>query len=203
MNSGVHEMQPEHLTQPDAIGGTGLALPRERLVAARERLIAAIQRSPDNGELPLALGSVEMSLGNVEAALAACSAAVLLLPNSAVAHSGAAWALQQLGRSAEASRAAVRAVSLDPCDAIALKILARIHLDAGQPEAAQKACRLVLWRDARDMEARQMMEEGTAQEVRLAENLPATPHIEPKRNIPPKMTCRRGRTERRAEAVIP
>jgi cytochrome c-type biogenesis protein CcmH/NrfG len=202
MNTGAHETRPDQFTQPDAGAGTGLAFPRERIVAARERLVAAIQRSPDNGELPLALGGVEMSLGNFEAALAAYSAAVLLLPKSAAAHSGVAWACQKLGRSTGASQAALRAVSLDPNDPVALKVLARIHLDAGQPEAAQRACRLLLWRDARDAEARQLMEEATAQEAILAGNLPPTPRMQPLRDVPPKMTSRRGRTERQPEEVI-
>ena len=40
------------------------------------------------------------------------------------------------GRSAEAGQAARRAIALDPVELIALKVLARIHLNSGQPEMA-------------------------------------------------------------------
>jgi tetratricopeptide (TPR) repeat protein len=91
--------------------------------------------------------------------------------NTAAAYSSRALACQKLGRSNEASRAAIRAISLDPKDARAWKVLARIHLDAGQHEAAQKACRRVLGNDAGDAEAREMMGEALAQKAKLAENL--------------------------------
>lgn len=163
----------------------------ENIFEARERLAAAIQRSPDNGELRLALGQVEMSLENYEAARAAFASAVLHLPKAAVAHSSLALACQKLGRSNEAARAAIRAISLDPSDMGGLKALARIHLSAGQHEAAQQACRLILRRDARDAEGLEMMEEALAQEAKLAENLmdgrpwlAASPAAAPPRLVP-------------------
>ena len=110
-----------------------------------------------------------MSLGNFEAALAAYSSAALLLPNAAAAHASRAVACQKLGRSHEAAQAALRAISLDPSDATALKVLARIHLDAGQHEAAKQACGQVLRRDAQDEEAAEMMREAQAQAAKLAE----------------------------------
>jgi tetratricopeptide (TPR) repeat protein len=90
---------------------------------------------------------------------------------TAAAYAGRALACQKQGRSNDAAHAALRAISLDPNDALAWKVLARVHLDAGQHEAAQKACRRVLRRDARDAEAREMMGEAQAQEAKLAENL--------------------------------
>ena len=150
------------------------------MAGARERLLAAIRQSPGDGEGPLALGRLEMSLGNYEAALAAFTSATLLLPKTAAAYSSRALACQKLGRSKQAAQAAIRAVSLDPADALALKVLARIHLDAGQHEAAEQACRLVLQRDARDAEAAQMMGEALAQEAKLAENLFVTADPQPK-----------------------
>ncbi len=143
----------------------------EHIAEARERLAQAMQQAPDNGEVPLALGHVEMGLGNFGTARVAYTSAARLLPKSAAAHSSLALACQKLGRTAEAAHAALRAIALDPTEATALKILARIHLDAGQHEAAQNACRLVLRRDRDDAEARQMMAEAQAQEAELAENL--------------------------------
>jgi glycosyltransferase involved in cell wall biosynthesis len=72
----------------------------------------------------------------------------------------------------EAERAAIQALSIDPTNAVALKVLARIHLKAGLHEAAQEACHLILKHDANDAEALQMMEEARLQEAKLEENLP-------------------------------
>jgi len=85
----------------------------------------------------------------------------------------------------------------------ALKALARIHLDAGQHEAAAQTCGLILRKDTRDADARQMMEEALAQEAKLAENLLREPPLEPPRAVPPKMTSRRVQTDRREEKAVP
>jgi len=171
MNSGATAIRLKNLTGSDAPAEAGEACPCEIIVEARDRLAAAIQHSPENGELSFALGRLEMSLGNYDAALAAYSNAVMRLPKAAAAHSGLALALQKLGRSGQASQAALRAVSLDAADPTALKVLARIHLDAGQHEAAEQACERVLRRDAQDEEAVEMMREVKAQAAMLAENL--------------------------------
>ena len=163
--------RPEDLMESNGAPEAGEAWRCEHIAQARERLARAMQDWPDNGELPLALGHMEMTLGNFEAALAAYASATSLLPKSAAAHSSLALACQKLGRSTEAAHAALRAIALEPGDAAALKVLARIHLDAGQHEAAQNACRLILRRDRHDAEARQMMGETIVQEVKLAENL--------------------------------
>lgn len=149
------------------------AFVRGDLVRVRDCLTAALELSPGNGELALALGHAELSAGNLDAALAAYWSATLLLPKLAAAHSSRALALQLLGRSTEASRDAIRAISLDPGDAVGLKVLARIHLDAEQPDAARQACQVVLRKDAGDPDAIQMMEEAMVLEAKLAENLPA------------------------------
>ncbi len=73
--------------------------------------------------------------------------------------------------STEAERAAIQALSIDPSNAVALKVLARIHLNAGLHEAAQEACQLILKHDATDAEALQMIEEVMLQQAKLEENL--------------------------------
>ncbi len=83
------------------------------------------------------------------------------------------------GLSNEVERAAIQALSIDPTNAVALKVLARIHLKAGLHEAAQEACQLILKHDANDAEALQMMEEARLQEAKLAENLPEANSIAP------------------------
>ncbi|MGA3179226.1 MAG: tetratricopeptide repeat protein [Verrucomicrobiota bacterium] len=168
----------------------------------RACLGAALELSPGNGELALALGHAEMSAGNLEAALAAYWNATLISPHLASAHSNHALVLQLLSRLEEASRDALRALSLDPTDLVALKVLARIHLNAGQHEAAQQACRLILEQDEQDSEARHMFEEAIIQEAKLGEILPqkpegsqipavaAPPRIVPPLVKPPKNTAR-------------
>ena len=136
---------------------------------ARECLVAALELSPGDGELALALGHAEMSAGHLEAALAAYWSATLRWPKLAATHSNHALVLQLLGRVEEASRDALRAVCLDPNDIVGLKVLARIHLDAGQHEAAQAACRRILEQVERDDEARQMLQEGPLTLERIAQ----------------------------------
>jgi glycosyltransferase involved in cell wall biosynthesis len=72
----------------------------------------------------------------------------------------------------ETERTAIQALSIDPSNAVALKVLARIHLNAGLLEAAQEACQLILKDDATDAEALEMMEESKAADT-LGEILPA------------------------------
>jgi tetratricopeptide (TPR) repeat protein len=175
----------------------------EKAAEERERLERARQEAPDNGELCLALGHLEMCAGNFEAALADYASAATLLPKSAAAQSSLALALQKLGRSNEAAQAAIRALALDANDTTGLKVLARIHLDAGQHEAAQKACRQILRHHRHEAEAGQMLGEALAQKAKLAENLFDTrallmgrtavaepPRIAPRREKPPKSTAR-------------
>ena len=75
-------------------------------------------------------------------------------------------------RSDEAERTAVQALSIDPTNIFALKVLARIHLNAGLHEAAEEVCQLILKHDPTDAEALQMIEESVAGDLPV-ENLPA------------------------------
>jgi tetratricopeptide (TPR) repeat protein len=72
----------------------------------------------------------------------------------------------------EAERAAIQALSIDPTNAVALKALARIYLNAGLREAAQEACELILKRNRKDTEALQMLEESRTQQSKAAEDSP-------------------------------
>jgi len=163
--------RPENATESDGAAEAEESWERQNAAQAREQLIREMQQTPGNGQLALALGHLEMSLGNLEGARAAFASAARLLPTAAAAHSSLALVCQKLGRANEAGHAALRAIVLEPGNATGLKVLARIHLDAGQHEAAQNACRLILRRDRHDAEARQMMGEAIAQEARLAENI--------------------------------
>jgi hypothetical protein len=79
----------------------------------------------------------------------------------------------------DAERTAIHALSIDPTNAVALKVLARIHLNAGLHEAAEEACQLILKRNAKDEEALQMFEEARVRGTKLAENFPETGGIAP------------------------
>ena len=59
----------------------------------------------------------------------------------------------------DAECTAIQALSIDPNDAVALKVLARVHLKAGLHEAAHEACQLVLKQNAKDAEALQIIAE--------------------------------------------
>jgi len=162
-------------------------------------LLEAIRLSPDDGRLPLALGEAEMDLKNFSGALSAYAVAAGLLPREARVYSGQALAFQKLGRSSDAAHAAVLAVSLDPNDIRALKVLARIHLDAWQHEAAEETCHRVLQLNADDAEARQLLEEASVQEAKLAENLLGRPLVAACAILPPKVDPRRSKLIRRSE----
>jgi len=166
---------------------------REDPAQVRAQLLDAIRLSPDDGELPLDLGNVEMELENFSGALSAFAVAAGLLPREARVHSGQALAFQKLGRSSDAAHSAVLAVSLDPNDARALKVLARIHLYAWQHEAAEETCHRVLQLNADDADARQLLEEALVQEAKLAENLLDVRPGAIRRNLPPKTTSRQPR----------
>src|SRR5260221_14359838 len=137
-------------TVDQLVAEAGEALERGDDNAVRERLQAALKLSPDNPEIFLALGHVELSAGDFKGALVHYTLAAGALPALSSAHSSRALALQLLGDCVDAALAATRALSLDPVNAVALKVLARIHLDAGQRASAEKFCRLILDRDARD-----------------------------------------------------
>jgi ubiquinone/menaquinone biosynthesis C-methylase UbiE/tetratricopeptide (TPR) repeat protein len=152
------------------------ALARGDFARVRRHLRAAFKLSRGDGELALALGHAELNGGDLNSALAGYTAAVELLPNLPVAHASRALALQLLGRSVEAGQAARHALSLDATEVIALKVVARIHLNAGQSELAQQCCQRILKRHAKDTDARQMLEEALVQQINLPESgLKTTP----------------------------
>ncbi len=87
----------------------------------------------------------------------------------------------------EVVRIAIQALSIDPSNAVALKALARIHLNAGLHEAAQEACQLILKSDPQDAEALQMSKEAMIQEAKLGDNLleaVSNPHSPQELNSP-------------------
>jgi tetratricopeptide (TPR) repeat protein len=148
------------------------ALAQGNFPRVREQLRAAFKLSPADGGLALALGNAELNGGDIQSALANYTAATALLPMSSLAHASRALALQLLSRSKEAASAASLALSLDSDQVIALKVLARIHLNDSKPDLAQQCCRRIIGRHPDDNEARQMLEEALIQQTRLPEQPP-------------------------------
>ncbi len=168
LTAGVLDNLTEESTSAEQfVADANEALARGDFARVRRQLRAAFRLSSQDGGLGLALGHAELNGGDLNAALAAYTAAVALLPRAATAHASRALALQLLGRSNEAARAALHAISLDPNEAIAFKVMARIHLNAGQPELAQQCCRRVLNRYPGDSDATQMLEEALVQQTSL------------------------------------
>ncbi|MGA2394076.1 MAG: tetratricopeptide repeat protein, partial [Candidatus Lustribacter sp.] len=94
-----------------------------------------------------------------EAALAAFTRATRLQPGLASAFSSQALALQLLSRPPEAKASVKQALSLDPTDAVALKVLAKCQLHKGQLEAAKQTCQLIVQQNAGNANALQTIEE--------------------------------------------
>lgn len=157
------------LTAEQLVAAADEALAGGDFARVRQQLRAAFELSPSEGEIALALGHAELNGGDLNSALSAYTSAVALLPNSPSAHASRALALQLTGRSVEAGQTARRALALDANQVIAHKVLARIHLNSGQPEQAQQCCRRILSRHGKDCDARKMLEEALVQQTNLPE----------------------------------
>jgi hypothetical protein len=117
------------LKQAAATGQAPDEFVRIELRRASECLCAALELSAGSGKIALALGHAEAGMGNLEAAVAAYTRATRLQPRFASAHASRGSALQLLGRSTEALNSANQALSIDPTDAVALKVVAGIQLN--------------------------------------------------------------------------
>ncbi|HEY0967489.1 MAG TPA: tetratricopeptide repeat protein [Opitutaceae bacterium] len=112
--------------------------------AAAAALEEALRASPNSSELRILLGHARLNGKDAAGALEAYQACARLAPNQSVVHACCAMALQMLGRTTEAGAAAERALSLDATDAIALKVKARLAIDAGDVAAATQVCQTLM-----------------------------------------------------------
>jgi|GEM_PF-625900 len=145
-------------------------LARGDIAGMRQHLAAASKVDPADPSLAVALGHAELNLGDLNAALTAYSKAAELGPTLPSAHSSRALVLQLLGRSTEAALEAKHTLTLSPGEPVALKVLARIHLNAGDRKMAQHILRTILDRNPADADALQMIEQSLAMPA-----APATP----------------------------
>jgi len=185
----------EILKKTAVTGGTLDSIARAEFRIASDCLGAALELSAGAGKIALALGHAEVGAGNLEAAVEAYTRAVRLQPRLASAFSSRASVLQSLGRSAEAFESANQALSLDPNDVTALKIIAKNQLNNGQINAAENTCRLILRRNLDDAQALQMLKELSdhkQQRKQSADNLfaPGAARVAPPPIVPAPIRSR-------------
>lgn len=152
----------------------------------RESLRAALAFQPEDERLILALGHVEFGLGMYALALQRYTVVCDMAPSLAIGHSSRALTLKLLNRSREARLAAEHALSLDIRDLVALKVLARISLDAGRHDRAREYCRRILNLNPMDAEALRLLDQCrfdletfVAEEPAAAPLPPVAPKEEP------------------------
>ena len=124
---------------------------------ARTHLAFALRQKFERCEDALSLGYVALNVGEGTAALDCFTAAVKLDFSLALAHSSRALALQLLERTTEAKQEADAALSLDANDPVALKVLARISINARSFAEAQAYCRKILAANPEDSDAKTML----------------------------------------------
>jgi SAM-dependent methyltransferase len=199
----------ETLKQAAATGQAPGNLMSGGLQLASECLAAALELSSDSGKIALAVGHAEIHAGNNEAALEAYTRATRLQPRLASAHANRGLALQLLGRSTEALQSASQALSLDPSDLVALKVVARCNMNNNHLEAAENPCGLLLQQDPADAEAPQMIRERQIQKEnakRAADSLfgpRATKAVSPPHIVPAPIRARKASREEGMEPSVP
>jgi len=129
---------------------------------AERLLINALDHCPQRVDLMFLLGHTYMERHDFEGGLACYTDIAALAPNLSPVHSGRALALQLLGRTADAKAAAERALQLASDDPVALKVLARISINAGEGVPARQYCARLLALDANDGQARGLLTEAEA-----------------------------------------
>lgn len=122
--------------------------------AAVQHLQAASEQEPHNAALLLALGHLHLESAHYPPAERCYARAAELQPDTDTPLACWALALQLQGRTAEAMRAALKALSANPACDIALKVLARISLDGGDHGRARRYCEAVLARNPDDADMR-------------------------------------------------
>lgn len=113
-----------------------------------------------------------MAQENFIGALACYRQALQRQPDFEEAHALCALALKLQGIPVKAKQAARAALALNPANALALKVLARVQLDWGNPDLAREHCDAVLARDPADADAQIMREQCRTEEIILPVPLP-------------------------------
>ena len=99
----------------------------------------ALELNPSSGEAQLHFGVAMLALGRAEPALQALQRTIELNPKGPVVNSGYGHSLRVAGRTSDALRQIRRSIEIAPGFAQNHAILARIHEDMGQDQAALEA----------------------------------------------------------------
>ncbi len=158
MNGG-NDHSDTDAAMADLITRANAACERGDRAAAMRCLAAARQRPPATADEALTLGYLTLNLEESDVALQYFTIAACLAPRQSFTHASRALALQLLDRSEEASQAARRALQLNPKDGVALKVLARISLNAQRPSDARLCCLKILSQNPDDPDAKLMLRE--------------------------------------------
>jgi tetratricopeptide (TPR) repeat protein len=137
-----------------------LAYQRSDAAEARKCLTSAGAEIPGRCDQILGLGYIRLNLGDFPEAAAWFSHAVRLSPELAHTHSSRALAFALANQPAEARTDAEHALTIDPQDSIALKVLTRICLDLKDMEQARKLCDRILKLNPGDADAQTMIEQA-------------------------------------------
>ncbi|MFO1477209.1 MAG: class I SAM-dependent methyltransferase [Verrucomicrobiota bacterium] len=130
------------------------------LVQASQSFAAARMHPATRGADALALGHIALNIGDLPAAVDCFGKAIRLDPKESMTYASRALALQLMQRSEEAAKDAAQALQLNPSDLVALKVFARIQLNAGRAAEARDLCRKILALAPADPDAKVMAEEA-------------------------------------------
>ena len=154
--------QPRTASDWDAlIEHATMAYQRGDAAAMRKWLATAGAEIPGRCDQILGLGYIRLNLGDFPEAAVWFSHAVRLSPDLAHTHSSRALAFALANHPAEARTDAERALTIDPQDSIALKVLTRICLDLKDMEQARRLCDRILKINPGDADAQTMIEQAT------------------------------------------
>jgi tetratricopeptide (TPR) repeat protein len=129
-------------------------LARGDLAGAQRQLRLGLMDDADDPALWLALGNLQLSAEDLTGAAESYREAQGLAPDCADAHALGALVVKLQDGSTEAKRLALAALAIQPRHPLALKVLARVQLDWGNQDLAEKYCDMILSEDPADADAR-------------------------------------------------
>ena len=126
------EATPTATRSPESLATEAENLFRDgKLLQSIEAYKEAIKADPQNPALYIAIARIQVWAGQYEDAQANAENALLLNPNSSMAHAVKAWALDFQGNNTDAITSIDAAIELDPNNAIAHAYRVEILIDSG------------------------------------------------------------------------
>lgn len=134
------EATPTATRSPESLATEAETLFKDgKLLQSIEAYEEAIQASPQNPALYIAAARIQVWAGQYEDAQANAENALLLNPNSSMAHAVLAWALDFQGNNTDAIASIDTAIELDPNNAIAHAYRVEILIDSNDFANIEKA----------------------------------------------------------------